>query len=54
MERSLKSLERRKILLICMLFSDERCDNQSGIIFMTLQVFLYTDFDYPFEIFKLF
>jgi hypothetical protein len=54
MERSLKFLERRRILLIFMLFSDELCDNQRELLFMTLQVFLYTDFDYPFEIFKLF
>ena len=54
MDRSLKSLERRIILLIFMLFSDELCDNQRGNCFITLQVFLYTDFDYPFNVFKLF
>ena len=51
MERSLKSLERRIILLIFILCSDELCDNQRVIV---LQVFLYMDFDYPFAIFKFF
>ena len=37
MERSLKSLERRKILLIFMLFSDELCANQRGRLFMTFR-----------------
>ena len=41
---TLKSLERRRIQLIFMLFSDELCDNQGRHFLMTLQAFLYTGF----------
>ena len=52
----LKSFQRRRHMLLVAFYAvaDELCENQRGNFLMTLQVFLYTDFDNPFDIFKLF